>query len=334
MKKFPKIKSISDPEVEVFVNDDDRLYVLEKLDGANFRWKLHNSEQIIAGSRNVEFKQHNDPLPIDETNKQFRHTIKYLQQTINFNALQDIIDKYGELIFFGESLHTHTINYEVWNGKHPGIENATPNYVGFDIWSVEQGDWLSHELVESIHEQINLETVPVLFETTVSEITDEELQIPNSTFRTPNPDAEDEFNRQALAEGLVVKNDTLGNRAKKVAEYMQEVQQHGTPDDDESIEDLKHRKRNAKKFVNTFVTEQRVLKHAHKLVDEGNYTELEMPIMKDLPQAVLTDIFIEEGWNILNHEYGIEFTEDSKADIRQLTSDKCARILKEELHSP
>lgn len=334
MKKFPKIKSLSDPEVEVFVNNDDVLYILEKLDGANFRWTPHAENQILAGSRNVEFKQDDEPLPLDETNKQFRHTIEYLQQTIDFELLNEISDEYGSLVFFGESMHTHTIDYEVWDGKHPNIDSSTPNYVGFDIWSEDNSEWLPHSTVKDIHEELGLQTVPVLFKTTVDEVADEELQIPNSTFRTPNPDAEEEFNKDGLAEGIVVKNDTLGTRAKKVSDYMREVQQHGPTKDEETLEELKHRKRNAKQFVTTFMTEQRVLKHAHKLVDEGPYDELEMAMMKDLPRVVLTDIFTEEGWNILNNEYDIELTEDSKEAIRQLASDKCARILKQELQSP
>lgn len=334
MKRFPKLSHIDDPDIELLVNDEDTIYVLEKVDGANFRWTHFEDEQLLFGSRKVEFKKNGEPQPFDETNKQFRHVITYLQSTVDFDELQAITSEYGDLVFYGEAMHKHTIDYESWDGKAPDIESEMPNYIGFDVWNEETEEWLSHSEVQEIHSRIGLETVPILTKTTVKELTEDDISIPQSEYRTPNPDAEDEFNQLGLAEGVVVKNDTQRVRAKNVSEYMQEVDQFGKPDSEESLEDLKERKRNARKFVSTFITEQRVLKNAHKLVDEDKYDELKMPMMQDLPRRVLTDIFAEEGWKILNHEYQIELTEDSKEDIRQLASDKCSRILKEEITTP
>lgn len=334
MKQFPKLSHLTDPDVEVFVHDSDEIYVLEKVDGANFRWKQFDNNQLLFGSRRVVFKDGDEPQAYDETNKQFRHVIDYLQETVDLETLTEITTEYGNLVFYGEAMHKHTIDYEAWDGKSPDIKAKMPNYIGFDIWNEDTGEWVSHSEVIDIHSRLGLETVPVLQKTTVTELNDEDIEIPQSEYRTPNPEAEDTFNQEGLAEGLVLKNDSQGVRAKKVAEYMQEVNQFGAPDDDESLEEMKSRKRNARKLVSTFVTEQRVLKNAHKLVDEGKYDELEMPMMKDLPQRVLTDVFAEEGWAIINHEYEIEFTEDSKESIRQVVSDKCARLLKEEITTP
>jgi len=333
MRKFPKLSKISDPDVEVFVNDTDLLYILEKVDGANFRWSLFDETQLLFGSRKVVFKRDGEPSPLEETNKQFRHVIKYLQENVNIETLKSIEEDYGDLVFYGESMHNHTVDYE-YDGKHPDVyESDFPNYIGFDIWNQNEEAWLSHETVVEIHNKLGLETVPVIKETTVQDIQDEDLNIPQSNYRTPDEAADDEFNRLGLAEGIVIKNDAQKTRAKKVSEYMQEVNHFGEPDDDETIEELKERKRNAKKFVGTFVTDERIRKNAHKLVDEGNYEKLQMPMMKDLPKRVLKDIFVEEGWAILNNEYDIKLTEDSKEDIRQMASDKCARILKEEINS-
>lgn len=335
MKKFPSIPHLDDENSDIFISEDDTLYILEKMDGANFRWKLHtdgDEDNIIAGSRNVEFTKNGDPLPLEETNKQFHHVIKYIKDTVDFEGLRDVYRQYGELVFFGEALHKHTVDYEAWTGKAPDIESNVPNYIGFDIWSEETEEWLSHSTVEDIHDQLGLASVPVLSVTTVGELTDEDIVIPPSQFRQENEDAENEFNRNGLAEGIVIKNDEHKTRAKRVADYMEEVQQLGTPKDGETLEELKERKKNGKRFTRIFVTEQRVLKNAYKLVDEGKYDELQMGMMEDLPKRVLTDIFEEEGWNFIMHKFNIEFTEDSKEEIRQRASKACSRILQEEIN--
>lgn len=330
MKKFPKLPHLSDSDADVLVGGDDKLFILEKMDGANFRWQYHEDGSILAGSRNVVFKDGDAPQPLEETNKQFRHTIKFIESTIDVSELEAILDEYGTLTFFGESLHTHTVDYE-WSGKHPEIDDSTPNFLGFDIWNETTQSWLPHTIVTDIYSRIGLDTVPLLKETTVDEITDEMLAIPQSAYRTPDPDADNEFDQNGYGEGIVVKNDVSQNRAKKVAEYMSEVNQFGVPDDDETIEELKEKRKNANLFVRTFVTDARIKKQAHKLIDEGEFESLEMPMMAELPERVLRDIFTEEGWNIINHEYGIELTQGSKEAIRQETSKKCSRVLKNEL---
>lgn len=330
MKKFPKLPHLSDSDADVLIGDDDTLVILEKIDGANFRWQYYENGSILAGSRNVVFKDGDEPQPLEETNKQFRHTIKFIEANINVSELETVLEEYGELTFFGESLHTHTINYS-WSGKHPAIDDSTPNFLGFDIWNETTDSWLSHTDVKEIYDRIGLETVPVIKETTVDEISDEMLEIPQSVYRKENPDAENEFDQMGYAEGIVVKNDISQNRAKKVADYMSEVNQFGVPDDDETIEEMKAKRKNANLFVRTFVTDARIKKQAHKLIDEGEFDSLEMPMMAKLPEQVLRDIFTEEGWNIINHKYEIELTEASKEAIRQETSKKCSRVLKDEL---
>ena len=82
-----------------------------------------------------------------------------------------------------------------------------------------------------------------------------------------------------------------------------------------------------------FVTEARIMKEAHKLVDEGEYDSLRMEMMEDLPRRVLQDIMEEEGWNLLRdeHNFKCEFDEHFKSSVRSKASRMCARTLKEEL---
>jgi len=316
-------------DIEVKENHN---YVTKDIVVSNCRFTQYpEKDRLVFGSRNVEFTRDGKPLPIEETNKQFRHVIKYVQESVDYEALEQVYDEYGELTFFGEALHKHTVEYD-WDGKHPDVESKTPNYIGFDIWNAETDEWLPHHQVVEIHNKIGLQTVPVISETTVRDITESHVEIPKSVFRSPDEAAENKFNKEGLAEGIVIKNDTRKTRAKKVSPHMREVNKFGTPNDSETLEDMKARKKHARLFTDTFVTEQRVLKNAHKLVDEGSYDELKMPMMQDLPQRVLTDIMAEEGWNIITHEYEIELTEHSKESIRQLVSDKCSRILRDDMH--
>lgn len=335
MKKFPKIKKLRDSETDgIFLHDDDWVTVMEKIDGANFRWKYFNDDQILAGSRRTDFKRGDEPLPIDECNKQFRHVLRYLHNELDFEELRKIEEEYGEIVFFGEALHKHTIDYDAWDGKHPEIDSEFPNYLGFDVWSVEEDRWLPHSEVIELHERIGLVTVPVVAEGTVDELSEDVLDIPKSEYRTEKPDDDSEFNRKGLAEGIIIKNDNQQLRAKDVAEKMKELHNWGQKTSSEKdIEELRRERRHSELFVQTFVTEQRILKTVHKLIDEGKYDEIRMEMMADLPRRVLTDVFAEEGWNIITHEYEIELDEEIKESIRKKTSTKCSRLLQSELDS-
>lgn len=312
MKKFPKIKRLEQTET-ITDGETGSIVVQEKLDGANGRFTITDAGEILFGTRRTEFKEDSEPLPIQKCNKQFRHALQYLH---NFLVAKPAFSDYT---FFGECLHTHSINYDAWDGKHPDPSTKyPPNFIVFDIWDERSGNWLTPNAVATVSEQINLVYVGEIqrLQLPVSEL---DIEIPQSQFREKDKQAETEFDELGLAEGVVIKNTATNTRAKVVHDTFKEVktfsQQSSEPEFNE--------------FVERFVTQGRVKKQAHKLRNQYEYDQITMEMMEQLPQAVIKDVLVEEGWNIICDEYGIVIDEDAKAEIREQTSKKCSRILHE-----
>jgi hypothetical protein len=128
-------------------------------------------------------------------------------------------------------------------------------------------------------------------------------------------------------EGIVARRVDGSVRAKKVTDDFKE--HHSV-----SFDDPSKAQSDAAEFVATYVTEPRITKAAHKLVDEGEYDRLEMPMMEDLPRTVLVDVMAENGWNLLTSG-GFEavWDDDFKSEVRSKVSKKCARVLKTEVQT-
>lgn len=320
--KYPKIRPLGHEDTDGILSMGT-VVILEKIDGANFRWKLHENGNLLFGSRKTLFKEHGEPAPFDRINKSFRPAVQEVKDTVDIDVLRDILTDTGSLWFFGESLHKHTLNYDAWNGRHPDIESEIPNYLGFDVYAEEDSRFLSHSEVVDIHEKLNLSTVPLINRGDASEFTVESITVPESKYRTPDPDADNEFDKKGLAEGVVIKNTDLDLRAKLVADKFEETHDTWTANTPKEVSEAR---RIANIFTNQYATDARIQKIANKLVDEGKYDQLEMGMMQDLPRRVAEDIFAEHGWELLNND---ELTLDklSKEEIRSKLSKKCSRVL-------
>lgn len=311
MRKFP---SINYPEsVNNLKRGDGKLIVQEKLDGANFRF-TPTENGTIFGSRNVEFKEGDEPLPLEEVNKSFRHGVKYV------NKHGELSKKYNDLTFYGECLHRHTVDYDIYeeDGKPDPEYKQPPNVVIFDIR--KDGEWIEPEKVREICNEVNLPFVGIVDEIELPVRGKPDIDIPQSQFREPDENAENEFDRKGLAEGVVVKNTANGKRGKIVHESFKEKKSSSN-----SSNNTQH------KFVDMYITEARIKKQAHKLVDEGKYDSLKMDMMEELPKEVIKDAMEEEGWSIICDRNNIIIDEKSKDKIRSQSSKKCAKVLKEML---
>lgn len=322
MKKYPSIRYPGDEETHgIFA--DGTLHILEKIDGANFRFKYHNGG-LYCGSRNVEFVDKSgdsiDLLPIEEVNEQFRHVIQYLYTVIDMAELSSVYaaDDESRPVFFGEAMHVHSIDYDAWEGQEPAVDGDFPNFIGFDIWDPAKEKFLHWDLVSAIYGGLGLETVPVVETTPATGFDPDEYDIPQSAYREADPDVDTEFDRDGLAEGVVLRNDDTGHRAKLVHDSFREKNAI-------AFNHAKKAQSEAGRFVATYVTDARVRKQVHKLVDEGDWDEPEMPMMPELVPAVMKDVMAEEGWTILQDD--IDLTEETKGEIRSKASGKCATVL-------
>lgn len=314
MRSYPKIKYPTH-ERNVGLFESEEVVVTEKLDGANLRFSVDPDDgSLIVGSKNVVYE---DPDTIDDS---FDHAVEYLRSKDVPELLGEWPGNYGgRLTVFGEAMHAHTAEY-VYEGDHPHpTEEPIPNVVVFDIYDEDAGEWLEWELVCEYADFLGLETVPVVDTGDPQEL---DFEIPPSAYREPDPEADTEFDRNGLAEGIVIKRtDTDYQRAKIVHDEFKE-QFHetfgGGPSNSPTTD--------AERFVGSYVTEARIEKAIHRLVDEGPYEAPTMEMMQDLPRAVLEDVMAEAGWELLNNDW--ELDDDVKGTIRSLTSKRCARVCK------
>lgn len=323
--KYPKLRYPGDESVfwsELFAEDTD-VVVMEKLDGANsrFRW---TGDEWLFGSRNVLFHEDGDPLSLEECNEQFRHAIEYVRTLANTDVDYDL----ARYSFYGEAMHTHSIDYDAWDGRHPDIDGSIPNVIVFDVYDHDEGAFVDRDALVELTLDQGFRT-PSYWTGSAAGIEsrvqdDPEELIPESEFRDPDPEADTEFDQRGLAEGVVLRNVQTGEKAKLVHQSFKETNAM-------AFESPSQAQTEAGRFVATYVTDARIEKQVHKLIDEGDYDGVAMDMMSELPRRVLTDVMAEEGWELLTND--VELTEDVKGEIRSKSSKQCVRTLKELLQT-
>jgi len=306
MQKFPKIKYPNDPETDGLLAGE--VVVTEKLDGANFRFTWDEDGDLVVGTRNHVYEKDDENLP-----KAFEHAVKYLQQTIPDAAWDNEVLK--QFTYFGEAMHRHSLDYEDidWHIPHKGsphvpLESDYPNVVLFDAYDDENERWVNWNLFTDIASDLDVGLPRVLDRGSPEDVS---FDVPEESMFGGQP------------EGIVVRRADGTVRAKKVTEDFKE-QHHGSSTSSGSYEQT-----DAGAFVADYVTEARIEKMAHKLVDEGEYEALRMEMMADLPRRVLVDAMSENGWDLLTSGgFEAEWDDDFKGEVRSKASKKCARVLK------
>ena len=280
--KYPKIYRLGHKENENIFSSG-RIYVEEKMDGANVRWKREGNI-IRYGSRRKELTD------VDDVG-QFK---KFREWVLGFD--------FGELKkgyeYFGEYMIPHTIHYD-WD--------KVPIVLGFDIYDLEKGRFLSYDEKVKEFERIGVLVVPLVDERDVSEIDDKYLEniIPESRY----------YNGQA--EGVVFKNYDLQIFAKLVAEKFKERNEKVFGG---SKKKAAKEGDNEKYLLEKYVPVRRVEKVIQSLVDDGY--ELDMKLMKILPRRVLDDVIEEEGTEIFRENIAIDMRR-----FRKLISKRCVNVL-------
>lgn len=283
MRTYPKLQHAQDDET--FGTDHDHFLVLEKYDGANFRFTINADGSISVGTRNVEY---DDLSNIDGS---FDHAVEYLEST-----LENRESVSSEYTMFGEAMHPHHLNYN-WD--------ETPNVILYDVYDEGKGEWLHQGKVDYIAQKLNLQTARIVDQTQLQADSLDEGLIPD----------ESEFG-DFEPEGVVVKSVDGCERVKVVRDDFKEKLPSASKTNDTGQDD-------SAAFVKTFVTEARVRKHAYKLRDEGEYDELSMRMMEELPHRVIADILEEESDMVMEWDWTIDFTE-----VRSKAGPKVANVLR------
>jgi len=307
MIKYPKLRYTNHEDSKPLFEEGE-IVVQEKVDGSNFRFTLeenldeqfHTEERdLVFGSRNVQYKN-----PKDES-KQFGAPISYIRDTITRDDVLSLQDTFaGRLTFFGEAMLPHTLSYNFGD---------IPAFVGFDVYNESTKRWLNRENVEFTFDKLGIDVSPILDTVPAREFDEFTIVVPESEYG------------DVKAEGLAFKNYETQTFAKYVRPTFKEknVQTFGKP--------KKHQETGAEKCSYQYITSARIRKTAHKLIDEGPWSSLQMEMMAPrdgydgLPQAVIRDMAEEEAEAIfLEENYEMDIGE-----FRSLTSKRCARILRQ-----
>ena len=301
MRKFPKLKYPNDPETDGIKAGD--VVVTEKLDGANFRFTWNDDHDLVVGTRNHDFHEDDENLP-----KAFEHAVEYVQETVEYQP------RYRGYTVFGEAMHLHSLEYEDVEYEVPSSGSAyfkdEPNFIMFDAWDNMDERWLSWGSVVTLADDMGLTTTQVIERGDPSDL---DFDVPDeSMFGGP-------------MEGIVARRYDGSVRAKIVTDDFRE--RNATTFNDPSKAQTE-----GGEFVSTYVTDARIEKVAHKLVDRGEYDHLQMPMMEDLPREVLKDAVAENAWELLSSDsLEVTWDDDFKGEVRSKASKKCARVLKNEV---
>jgi hypothetical protein len=258
MKPFPSI-----PRVETAPDVlEGHLWLLEKVDGANFRFQLRDTGLLRFGTRG---KVYDDPAAVPEP---YQHAVRHVREELDRTALRAAVEDVESIVFFGEAMHHHTIDYD-WE--------QTPSFLGFDIWSAQDEAFRPPGAVQAIFERLGLQPVrAVQKELPARDFDPDSFAIPRSAYY------------DGPAEGVVIHN-KRGGRAKLLHPEFQEVDETVPLDGDAS--DLAAR----------YATDRRFEKWAAKLGDRGEPVTFEA-----LYKRVLEDIVREEHKQIYHREDAVD----------------------------
>ncbi|MFC7073448.1 RNA ligase family protein [Halovenus rubra] len=145
MKTHPSIPQIKNAPDGLF--DGGHLWVLEKIDGAQFRVQLQESGRLRFGGRTHVYNDATDvPAP-------YQHAVRHVQERFDRQALRKAVDDVETIVFFGEATHKQTLDYD-WA--------TIPSFLGFDIWSATDERFVQPDTAEQIFERIGLSPVPAV----------------------------------------------------------------------------------------------------------------------------------------------------------------------------
>ena len=271
-KKFMNIERIKEGYATGF-NKGDLIYIEEKIDGSNAAIRYDGeTDSIVAQSR----KQILTP-----TNT-LRGFYEFTQR-LDINKVRDILG--DNLCLFGEYLVAHSVPYP---------DDKYGNFYAYDLYDLDRGEYLPQEKAIEIATKLGLPYVPIFY-------TGEFQSWEHCMSFVGRTELGGEY-----GEGIVVKSQTRLNDPdyrhpfylKIVGEKFCETKAHRHIK--QTNPDVLAKLEADRELAETIVTEARVTKILHKMVDEGiiptDWGSHDMgTIAKNLPRLVYEDCVKEES---------------------------------------
>ncbi|WP_136717343.1 RNA ligase family protein [Halorientalis salina] len=263
MKQFPSIPRVANAPDGLF--ESGHLWLLEKVDGANFRFQLRQSGRLKFGDRSRVYETPEDvPDP-------YQHAVRHVQTELDRSALQEAVDDVEAIVFFGEAMHHHTIDYD-WD--------RTPSFLGFDVWSATKERFLPLDTVEQIFERLGLQSVNAFErERNTRDFDPGSYTVPQSAWY------------DGPAEGVVIRN-KQGQRAKLLHPDFREV------DDTVPVDG------SAMVLAEKYATRRRFEKLAAKFEDQARTVTFQ-----PLYEQILEDITREEHKQLYHGDRSVDMSE-------------------------
>lgn len=298
IKKYTSATRYGKVNTKDVLNKGDYITITEKIDGANasFCIDIENELGVSCYSRNT---------PLNEES-----TLRGFYGWINKNIIPIKEKLNPNYRYFGEWLVSHKAVYKPANYQ---------KFYMFSIWDEVENKYLPDEIVKSEAARLGLQTVPYFYEGEFISFEHLMTLVGKSNLTL----------EQNTGEGIVVKNVNYFDRyckqmfVKLVTEKFAEVQKQRTPKNPK-IDD------GFRELVMTALTEARVEKIIHKLVDENllkeDYAIEDMgQMLKLLGSSVFEDILKEESELFINYN-----DEDLKKMIGKNLPNVVKAILKQE----
>lgn len=269
-KKFMDIERIKETNVGGF-EVGDCIIIQEKVDGSNaaIRYDSEN-DCIVAQSRNHILSISNNLRGMYEWS-----------QTLDKDKIKKVLG--DNLCLFGEWLQKHTVIYP---------DDKYNQFYAYDVYDTRAEKYLPQDIVEEIAKELGLNFVPVFYK-------GEFLSWEHCMSFVGKTKMGGEYGEGIVCKDMTKLNNPNGRTPfyiKIVGEKFQETHTHHAKVVD--LNKLKADEEN-KALCESIVTEARVTKILHKLVDEGilpeNWGAKEMPIVaKNLTRRVFEDCMKEE----------------------------------------
>ena len=276
MKQFPSIPRVENAPRDLF--ESGHLWIQEKMDGANFRFRLRESGMLQFGDRSRTYNADEIPEP-------YQHAVRHVRERLDREALRNSAENVESVVFFGEAMHEHAIDYD-WA--------RVPSFLGFDVWDSsddgDEGHFLPPDAVEQVYDRLGLQPVNAIQkEVRATDFAPDSYEIPESDWY------------DGPAEGVVLRNKT-GLRAKLLHPDFREVDDTVPVDvPDEEAETTKDAETVAELLARKYATRHRVEKIVHKLEDRGR------PVTFDaVYERVVEDIVREEHKQLFHGERSID----------------------------
>lgn len=292
--KYDKIFAVGHEENEgIFSDPDDDIVIQEKIDGANFRFTVIESEDGIPANRTLVFGSRGNQMTSDKgedtyVQKSFMKCIAFVREAFA-KAPHRFCSGY---IYYGENCIKHSYSYD-WE--------RMPIFLGFDIYDMKEKKYLVNAI--NIFEFLGLPFVPVVKYCKAKDVGEfKDSDIPKSVYSS------------APAEGIVLKNYSKQLFAKVVTKHFKEVNKEVFGSSKRVAVD------DTERLVAMYAPNARIDKCIFKLLDEGE--KLDLRLMHKLPGAVSKDIFEEHALEIWGTQYTVNF-----GKLKKLLAKRCLKVL-------